>query len=416
MQPNSIAIIWGNKLQYRNHDVEYLFRQDSNFYYLTSFEEPQAIAVFIKSSNNEEQFLLFSQAKSSDQEVWSGPIIGQQLAKEVYGADLAYDILQIDSILPALLVNKSVLYYPMLQKLEIESDLLTWRNLSYKVVKAKNNYSFPKITQDLSAILYELRLIKSPLELKNIRYAAEISAKAHEYIMYYVANNKQLTEKHIQAEFHNYCLKHGCTDMAYPAIVASGANACVLHYTKNSAILKPGNLLLIDAGAEYNYYAADITRTFPINGKFSALQKDLYQLVLRAQNLVIHKIRPGLLWSDMQTTIVHCITQGLIDLKILNGNIEELIESGAYRKFYMHSSGHFLGMDVHDPSSYKVHNQYRKLLPGMVLTVEPGIYIQEQRIGIRIEDDILVTDNGYEVLTNIAIKDIDDLEYLMKNK
>jgi len=416
MQPNSIAILWGKKLQYRTHDVEYLFRQDSNFYYLTAFEEPEAIAVFIKFTASEQQFILFSQAKNLDQEQWSGPIIGQQLAKEIYGADLAYDILQIDNILPELLLNKAVLYYPVLQKLELENDLLKWRNLSSKIIKAKNNHFFPRITQDLSAILYELRLIKSPLELKNIRYAAEISAKAHEHIMYYVANSKQLTEKHIQTEFHNYCLRNGCTDMAYPAIVASGANACILHYTKNSAMLKSGDLLLIDAGAEYNYYAADITRTFPINGKFSGLQRDLYQLVLRAQHLVINKIKPGLLWSDMQNTIVHCITQGLVDLKILQGNIDQLIESAAYKKFYMHGSGHFLGMDVHDPSTYKIDNQYRTLLPGMVLTVEPGIYIREHNIGIRIEDDILVTNNGFEVLTKISIKDIDDLEYLMKNK
>ena len=413
---NSIAIIWGNKLQYRSHDVEYVFRQNSNFYYLTAFEEPNAVAVFIKTLYNEEQFILFSQALNIDQAIWTGSIIGQKLAVELYGADLAYSIDQIDDILPELLVHKEILYYPMLQMAAIETNLLKWRNISQKITKAKNNYFFPNKSQDLHAVLYELRLIKSPLELENMRYVAQISAKAHEHVIRYVANNSNLTERHIQAEFYNYCLKHGCTDMAYPPIVAAGTNACILHYTKNSARLKQSDLLLIDAGAEYNYYAADITRTFPINGKFSAKQRDLYQLVLQAQKAAINTIKPKLLWSNLQQTIVLFIVQGLVDLKLLSGNIYDLISNQAYKKFYMHGSGHFLGMDVHDPSSYKINNEYRQLLPGMVLTIEPGIYIQEEGIGIRIEDDILVTELGYEVLTKDAIKDVDDIEYLMKNK
>jgi len=420
LQSNSIVILPGNKLQYRSCDVEYRFRQNSNFYYLTSFDEPNAVAVFIKSNSKDHgvQFILFSQELNAEKEVWSGSVIGQHGAVELYGADLAYPVEQIDNFLPELLINKDILYYPMFQNIELENNLYKWRSLSQKIAKTKSSNFFPQVSQDVAIILHELRVIKSPLELEKIRYVTQISAKAHEHIMKYVANNmahnKDLTERNIQAEFYNYCLKHGCQDMAYSPIVASGANACILHYVKNSAVIKNHDLLLIDAGAEYDYYAADVTRTFPVNGKFSSKQKEIYQLVLCAQKQAINKIKPGLLWSELQQTIIYTLVQGLIELKFLSGNIDELISTQAYKKFYMHGSGHFLGMDVHDPSSYKINDHIRALLPGMVLTVEPGIYWKD--IGVRIEDDILVTQDGHEILTKNAIKDIDDIEHLMKNK
>lgn len=411
--PNSIVILPGNKLKYRSNDVEYPFRQNSNFYYITKFVEPNAVAVFIKSNNkdNSDQFILFSQESNLDKEIWTGPIVGQQAALELFEADLAYPINQIDLILPTLLVNKDVLYYPMFQDLELETNLYKWRNMSQQIAKSQYEKAFPLEAKDLSAILYELRLIKSPLELEKIRYVAQVSAKAHEHIMKYVASNKNLTERQVQAEFYNYCLQHDCQDMAYQPVVASGENACILHYTKNSAVIKKHDLLLVDAGAEYDYYAADITRVCPANKKFSAKQRDLYQVVLYAQKQAINLVKPGLLWSKLQQTIVYSLVQGLVDLKLLTGNVDELISTNAYRAFYMHGSGHFLGMDVHDPSVYKINDQFRSLSPGMVFTVEPGLYWQG--IGIRIEDDILVTEHGHEVLTKSAVKEIEDIEHLM---
>ena len=411
--PNSIVILPGNKLKYRSADVEYIFRQNSNFYYLTNFDEPNAIAVFIKSNNkgSPNQFILFSQESNSEKEIWTGPIIGQQSVLELFDVDLAYSIDQIDLILPSLLVNKDILYYPMFQDLELEANLYKWRIKSQQIAKPQYQKPFPVRAEDLSAILYELRLIKSPLELEKIRYVTQVSANAHEHIMKYVASNKNLTERHIQAEFYHYCLQHGCNDMAYNPIVASGKNGCILHYTKNSAVIKKHDLILVDAGAEYEYYAADITRVFPVNKKFSDQQRDLYQLVLYAQKQAINQIKPGLLWSKLQQTIIYSLVQGLVDLKLLVGSVEELISTNAYKAFYMHGSGHFLGMDVHDPSSYKFNDQFITLSPGMVFTVEPGIYWQE--IGIRIEDNILVTENGYEVLTKSAVKEIEEIEQLM---
>ncbi len=413
--PNSIVILPGNKLKYRSGDVEYPFRQDNNFYYLTKFVEPNAVAVFIKSNDNQNQFILFNQEIDPEKEIWVGSIIGQQAVLEEFGVDIAYPINQIDLILPQLLIDKEILYYPMFQNLELDHNLHKWRVAAQKIAKTQQSKAFPQMTEDLSVILYELRLIKSSIELEKIRYVTQISAKAHEHIMRYVGSNKNkgLTEQHVQAEFYNYCLQHNCNDMAYPPVVASGKNACILHYTKNSAPLKEKELLLVDAGAEYDYYAADITRVFPINGKFSAEQKDLYQLVLYAQKEAINQIKPRLLWSDLQQTIIKCLVQGLVDLKLLKGDVDELISTKAYRSFYMHGSGHFLGMDVHDPQSYKIDGQFRSLLPGMVLTVEPGLYWQG--VGIRIEDDILVTQHGYEILTKAATKEIDDIEHLMKN-
>ena len=291
--PNSIVILPGNKLKYRSNDVEYPFRQNSNFYYITKFVEPNAVAVFIKSNNkdNSDQFILFSQESNLDKEIWTGPIVGQQAALELFEADLAYPINQIDLILPTLLVNKDVLYYPMFQDLELETNLYKWRNMSQQIAKSQYEKAFPLEAKDLSAILYELRLIKSPLELEKIRYVAQVSAKAHEHIMKYVASNKNLTERQVQAEFYNYCLQHDCQDMAYQPVVASGENACILHYTKNSAVIKKHDLLLVDAGAEYDYYAADITRVCPANKKFSAKQRDLYQVVLYAQKQAINLVK-----------------------------------------------------------------------------------------------------------------------------
>lgn len=423
--PNSIAILPGAIQQYRSRNVEYPFRQNSDFYYLTAFPEPNALAVFIKQDNNpnNNQFILFNQDLDGLAQIWHGSIVGQQKAKQIFRADCAYSINQIDQVLPELLLNKQILYYPMLQNIQLETNLFNWQKTAFsKLKKSLSNY-IPHTAKDLLEIVHELRLIKSAEELLRIRHVTEVSANAHNHIMHYVASHKNLTEKHIQAEFYSYCLQHGCHDMAYPPIAACGNNACTLHYTKNNHLLQDNELLLLDAGAEYEYYAADITRVLPVSGKFSAKQKDLYNLVLSAQKYAIEQIKPGKPWSAIQQAVVKVLVEGLIDFKILNGSVDELIRKNAYQEFYMHDSGHFLGMDVHDVGAYNLNNQSRSLLPGMVLTVEPGLYFAKnstvsakwQGLGIRIEDDVLVTENGYEILTKSAVKEIADIEHLMIN-
>ncbi len=423
--PNSIAILPASTQQYRSKNIEYPFRQNSDFYYLTEFPEPNAVAVFIKQDNNHKnnQFILFNQDLDNDAQIWHGSMVGQEQAIKVFGADVAYSINKIDQILPELLLNKEILYYPMLQNMQLETNLCNWQKIAYSKIKKSSSVSIPKTAKDLLAIVHELRVIKSVAELKKIRLVTEVSAHAHNHIMHYIAAHKNLTEKHIQAEFYSYCLQHGCDDMAYPPIVAAGNNACTLHYTKNNSVLKNNDLLLVDAGAEYEYYAADITRVCPINGKFSSGQKDLYNLVLSAQKHAIKQIKPGKPWVAMQQAVVKFLVAGLIDLKILTGNAEDLIEQHTYQEFYMHDSGHFLGMDVHDAGMYSINNKSRTLVPGMVLTVEPGLYLARnskiaakwQGLGIRIEDDILVTEHGYEILTKSAVKEIADIEHLMIN-
>lgn len=467
--PNSIAILPGEVIKYRSKDVAYPFRQNSDFYYLTAYPEPNALAIFIKGNKNskdynDQKFILFNQSINIAHQIWNGTLLGQEEAIRQYGADEAYPIDKLNQILPELLLGKELVYYPKFNYYDILQNTIDLFKIDY-IHKLKNylnannsnlNYLFqwklllldflkknPEIQivsenkfreqQDLLSIIHELRLIKSPYELENIRYVTKISAAAHQHLMHYIAANRNLTEKHVQAEFYKYCLQHGCEDMAYHPIVASGNNACTLHYHKNNAALKDNELLLIDAGAEYNNYAADITRVLPIGGKFSDYQREIYNLVLFAQKQAILKMQPGELLANIQLAIVEILVQGMIDLKILSGNINDLIEKQTYKEFYMHGSGHFLGLDVHDVGNYIINGTSIALSPGMVLTVEPGLYFplnkktyshnnttfqiahQWQGMGIRIEDDILITKKGYEVLTYNAIKEIDEIENLMLN-
>ena len=441
--PNSIAILPGAGIKYRSHDVEYPFRQNSDFYYLTAYPEPDALAVFIKEDNsnqnnnynrnNSNKFILFNKSLDLKYQIWHGELLGKEQAIQQYGADIAYPIEELEQILPQLLSGKEIIYYPKFNNdYQQASSLDKFKQIIFDFFKKNPKVQACSEHQDLLSIIHELRVIKSPIELEQIRYVTKISADAHNHIMGYIAkhknnnkSNNNLTERHVQAEFYKYCLQHGCNDMAYQPIVAGGNNACILHYTQNISRLKRNELLLIDAGAEYSNYAADITRVFPINGKFSANQKEIYSLVLFAQKKAINQIRPGKIWSNIQLTILEILVQGLIDLKILSGNLKDLIDQQAYKEFYMHGSGHFLGLDVHDVGNYTINQQSRALVPGMVLTVEPGLYFPSnskiildqkwQGIGIRIEDDILVTEKGFEVLTSSAIKEIDEIENLMLN-
>lgn len=442
--PNSIAILPGAGIKYRSHDVEYPFRQNSDFYYLTAYPEPDALAVFIKednsnhnnnynSNNNSGKFILFNKSLDLKHQIWHGELLGQEQAIHQYGVDIAYPIEELEQILPKLLLDKEIIYYPKFNNdYQPKSNSDKFKQIIFDFFKQNPNVQARSEHQDLLSIIHELRVIKSPIELEKIRFVTKVSADAHNHIMGYIAkyknsnkNNNDLTERHLQAEFYKYCLQHGCDDMAYQPIVAGGKNACVLHYTKNTSRLRVNELLLIDAGAEYSNYAADITRVFPVNGKFSASQKEIYSLVLFAQKQAIKQIKPGQIFSNIQMTILEVLVQGLIELKILSGKVKDLIDQQAYKEFYMHGSGHFLGLDVHDVGNYIINQQSRALVPGMVLTVEPGLYFpvhsktmlnpKWQGMGIRIEDDILVTEKGFEVLTSSAIKEIDEIENLMLN-
>jgi len=418
LEKNSIAIIPSAKETLRNKDVHFPFRQHSEFFYLTGFVEPDAVAVLSNKKNN---FILFNRAVDPDREIWDGPCVGQKDACKIYGANDAFPIDQIDEELQQLLLNCDHLYYVFGIDESLDKKILVWlgeiRGLE------RNGISVPNEIIDLGATLHEMRLYKSESEIACMRKAGEITAKAHRRAMQ--TCKPGMMEYQLEAEILHEFFQHGCRSPAYNSIVGSGENACVLHYINNDKEMNDGDLVLIDAGAEYSYYASDVTRTFPVNGTFSEEQKAIYEIVLAAQTAGINQVKPGVEWSKIQETIVEVITQGLVDLKILKGDVKELIESRKYKDFYMHSSGHWLGLDVHDVGSYKIDDKWRKLEPGMTLTVEPGIYITSGQksvnkkwwgIGIRIEDDILVTESGNEVMTAAVPKTIPDIEELMRGR
>jgi Xaa-Pro aminopeptidase len=423
LQNNSVLLLHSAQLQIRNGDVEFPFRQDSNFYYLTGFAEPDSVMVLTKDAQGKITYTLFNRPNDPDAEVWNGKRVGQEGACKEYGADNAYNIEKIDSVLPELFANKQILYYPLGANKIVDQQVMTWievakKNLNTKM-RSENQTVFcvPDTLKDVLPLLYELRLFKSAQEVEFMRKAAEISALGHIEVMRAAKAGK--FEYQLEAAFNNYCLDNGCRGLAYNSIVAAGNNACTLHYTSNDQAIKTGELILVDAGGEYNCYAADITRTFPVGGKFSEAQKQIYALVLKAQLAGIEQVKPGNTWDLVQEVMVHIIVAGLVDLGVMQGDIKSLIKDKEFKKFYMHGSGHWLGMDVHDVGNYRIDGKWRKFEPGMVLTVEPGIYIAQGLtkidkkwlgIGVRIEDDILVTKNGNEVLSAKAPKEIDEIE------
>lgn len=409
MPPASIAILPGAVEKFRNHDAEYPFRQDSNFYYLTGFCEPQALLIMLKKQDGILEFILFSLPRILEKEIWTGKRTGQEAVLQQFCANRAYSITDADRLLPELLKDNKQIFYS-------QGIDASWDN------RILNQYKPPQaVVTGLLPLIHEMRLVKSPSEIQLMRKAAQISADAHIALIKHCQPKKM--EYELEALFVYECLQKGCRAMAYSPIVGGGKNACTLHYTANNAPLNNGELVLVDAGAEYHYYAADITRTYPINGKFTAEQKAIYSLVLKAQLAAINAIQPGTRWDMLQTIIVDILVQGLINLDLLNGESQALIRQQAYRRFYMHGSGHWLGLDVHDAGEYKIHGEYRTLVPGMVLTVEPGIYIAPddtsvdkrwRGIGVRIEDDILVTETGYEILSKSLPKTIEAIENLMQ--
>lgn len=403
-----------------HHDVEYNFRQDSDFYYLTGFDEPEAVAV-LAPHHPEHQFVLFVRPKDLEQETWSGYRVGVEAAKEVYGADQAYAIAELDEKLPQYLEQADRIYYHLGRDRSFNETVLRhYQNLLASYPKRGTG---PIAIADPGPILHPLRLVKSESELALIRRAVEISVAAHNQAR--AATLPGRYEYEIQAEIEHHFLSQGALGPAYPSIVASGANACILHYTENRRQMQAQDLLLIDAGCSYGYYNADITRTFPVAGRFTPEQKILYELVLSAQEQAIAQVQVGQPYNLFHETAVRVLTAGLVELGLLVGEPEDLIKEEKYKPFYMHRTGHWLGLDVHDVGVYKQGQDWQLLQPGQVLTVEPGLYIAPdirpaegqpevpaswRGIGIRIEDDVLVTPTGPEVLTRNVPKSVAAME------
>lgn len=416
MGPDSIAVLPNAVVHPRNRDVDFPFRSDSNFHYLCGFDEPESVLVLIPGREHGE-FILFCRERDLDKEIWDGYRAGQEGAIALYDADDSYPIADLDDILPGLMEDKEKVYYTMGNQPAFDQHMVGW--LNHLRQASRSGKHSPTEIIELEHCLNELRLFKSSQEIKNMRYAAEASAKAHIRAMQFTEPGK--FEYEVEAELIHEFMKHGCRSPAYPSIVGGGENGCILHYIENNSKLKNNDLLLIDAGAEYQCYAADITRTFPVNGKFTPAQRELYQVVLDAQYAAIEAVKPGNHWNQPHEAAVQVLTEGLVKLGLLQGNVDQLIEDQAYREFYMHRTGHWLGMDVHDVGDYKIDSTWRLLEPGMVLTVEPGLYIRDPEhidkkwhfTGIRIEDDVLVTKEGHEVLSAAAPKEIDDIEALM---
>ena len=417
MGDNSIAVIASASEKVRSKDTLYPYKQSTNLSYLCGFSEPSAVMVLIPKRAQGE-FLLFCRDKNPLRETWDGHRLGPLAAINTLGVQDAFPIDDIEDILPGLLEDKSRVYYSAGKDTSFDSRLMHW------VDEVRNNRSVEGHSTcefvDLDHLLGELRLIKSAAEIKLMRKAADISAQAHCRAMKHCSAGQK--EYQLQAEIEHEFMMSGATGPAYTSIVGSGPNACVLHYIENCATLKSGDLVLIDAGCEYQNYAADITRTFPVNGKYSPAQSAIYDIVLAAQDAAIKTIAPGVSFDQANKAAIEVITDGLVDLGILNGEVDSLMAEGAYRDFYMHSVSHWLGMDVHDVGDYKVDSHWRVYEPGMLLTIEPGIYISSENtqvdkkwrgIGVRIEDDILVTKRGYEVLTDGVPKQRDQIEKLM---
>lgn len=400
----------------RNRDSHYPYRHDSYFYWLTGFNEPEAVMVLV--GGDKPRHILFCRERDEEREIWDGFRYGPAAARDAFAFDEAYPYESLDAEMPRLLENQPTLAYLIGRDMVWDTQVMGWLNTVRS--KARGGVHAPSRMVDARIWLDEMRLVKDAHELSLMRRAAEISSGAHVSAMR--STRPGLHEYEIEAELLSAFRRGGAEAPAYNSIVASGANACVLHYVFNNKPLRDGDLLLIDAAAEFGSYAADITRTFPVNGKFSAAQKDAYEVVLAAQASAIAAVRAGGHWNDPHDAAVRVLTQGMIDLGLLKGELDGLIESEAYKKFYMHRTGHWLGMDVHDAGEYKVGGEWRPLVPGMTLTVEPGLYIRPAddvpqafwNIGIRIEDDVVVGETGCEVLTNPP-KSVAEIEEVMRH-
>jgi Xaa-Pro aminopeptidase len=411
-----IAILPAAPIRARTRDVEHRYRQDSDFYYLTGFPEPEAVAVLVPGRPAGE-FLLFCRERDSDKERWDGSRTGPEGAAKHYGADDAFPIDDIDDILPGIIESCTRVYYTMGMYADFDARITGWvKTLRTRISKGVHT---PQEFVALDHLLHDMRLYKSRAEITVMRRAAKIAVAAHKRAMRVVRPG--MFEYEVEAEFiHEF--RRNDAWASYNPIIGSGRNSCTLHYVDNRARLEDGDLLLIDAGCEVDYYASDVTRTMPVNGRFTPEQRAVYEIVLEAQLAAIDKVRRDNHWNDPHDAAVKVITKGLKKLGLLDGTLPKLIKDGAYREFYMHRTGHWLGMDVHDVGDYKVGDEWRLLEPGMAMTVEPGIYLPGsskvpagfRNIGIRIEDDVVVTSNGADVLSKGLAKEPDAIEALMQ--
>lgn len=416
MGPNSIAIIETSPVAMRNRDADYKYRADSSFYYLTGFAEPEAVAV-IETGTDPENYLysLFCRERDRDMEIWNGYRAGIDGAIDDYDADEAYAIDLLDEEILSKITHCDVLYYRIAHSSAFDARVSTWLGK----IEQSRQLKAPKKLQSLDRIVDEMRLVKSTAEIALMQTAADISAQAHMRAMQTVRPG--MMEYALEAEINYVFGQRGCVP-SYGSIVGGGANACILHYVENDQVLNDGDLVMIDAGCEYQFYAGDISRTFPVNGRFSTAQKVLYQLVLDAQLAAINEIHVGVSYKQPHYAAVKVLVTGLVELGLMQGAVEDIINDESYRQFYMHGTGHWLGMDVHDVGEYQVDSAPRQFEAGMVITVEPGLYIAPddesvdakwRGIGIRIEDDVLVTAQGPHVLTAKVVKSIEDIEQLM---
>ena len=411
-----VAVLATAPEQIRNRDSHFPFRFDSHFYYLSGFTEPEAVIVLLAE---QQRAILFCRDKDIEREIWDGFRYGPAAAQEKFGFDEAYPISELDTRLPDLLANQPVLHYAINHDAAWDSRVLGW--LGRVREQTRNGVMAPAELRDVRAAVDEMRLFKDAHEIERMQRSADIASGAHRRAMRATAAGR--FEYEIEAELLHEFRLHGAQSPAYTSIVAGGANACVLHYVENNAALHAGDLLLIDAGCELDGYASDITRTFPVSGQFSAAQKDVYEMVLASQLAAIDAVQPGSHWNAPHEAALKVLAQGMIDLGLCTGSVDGVLESGDYKRFYMHRTGHWLGLDVHDVGEYKQAGDWRSLQPGMTLTVEPGCYIRPAdsvpqhlwNIGIRIEDDVLVTAQGHHVLSHAAPKSVADIEAVMRD-
>lgn len=413
---DSIAIIPSAPVKMRSRDTDYRYRQDSDFYYLTGFDEPESVAVLI-SGRRAAEYIIFCRERDELMETWNGRRLGVDQAPQVLDADDAFPIDDIDDILPGLLEGRDRVFYSMGRETLFDNRIIGWIN--QLKAKSGSGASVPSEFVSLDFHLHDMRLYKSRSELTSLRKAGKISAAGHLAAMQRCEPG--CMEYELEAELISVYRSNGA-DHSFLPIVGGGENGCILHYTENNAELRDGDLVLVDSGAEWNGYAGDITRTYPVNGRFSDAQREVYEIVLEANLAAIDKVVVGNHWNDPHTAAVRVITRGLISMGVLKGDLKKLIKDEEYRRYFMHRTGHWLGLDTHDVGDYKVDDKWRLFEPGMVLTIEPGIYLPGSKdvpkpfrhIGIRVEDDVIVSEAGPEIITAAITKQVDEIEALMQ--